>query len=128
MKPTDSELAILQVLWDNQPCSVRFVNDQLNEKRPAGSKKIGYTTTLKMMQLMTEKGMLDRKIEGRKHTYTSVIQQSETQSVLLDDFLQSTFGGSAMKLVMQALGNHETSKEELDKIKDLINKIEGGES
>lgn len=128
MKPTDSELAILQVLWENQPCSVRFVNDKLNEQRAAGSKKIGYTTTLKMMQLMTEKGMLDRKIEGRKHTYTSVVQQSETQSVLLDDFLQSTFGGSAMKLVMQALGNHETSKEELDKIKDLINKIEGSES
>lgn len=128
MKPTDSELAILQVLWENQPCTVRFINDKLNEEREAGSKEIGYTTTLKLMQIMTEKGMLARKIEGRKHTYTTVIQQSETQSVLLDDFLQSTFGGSAMKLVMQALGNHETSKEELDKIKDLINKIEGGES
>ncbi|MFK7948684.1 MAG: BlaI/MecI/CopY family transcriptional regulator [Saprospiraceae bacterium] len=128
MKPTDSELTILQVLWQNQPCTVRFINEQLNAQREAGSKIIGYTTTLKMMQLMTEKGILDRKIEGRKHTYTAVIQQSETQSVLLDDFLQSTFGGSAMKLVMQALGNHETSKEELDKIKDLINKIEGGES
>lgn len=128
MKPTDSELSILQVLWKNQPCSVRFVNEQLNAQREAGSKKIGYTTTLKMMQLMTEKGILDRKIEGRKHTYTAIIQQSETQSVLLDDFLQSTFGGSAMKLVMQALGNHETSKEELDKIKALIDKIEGGES
>lgn len=128
MKPTDSELAILQVLWENQPCSVRFVNEQLNAQRAAESKKIGYTTTLKLMQIMTEKGLLARKVNGRKHTYTSVIQQSETQSVLLDDFLQSTFKGSAMQLVMQALGNHETSKEELDKIKALINKIEGGES
>ena len=127
MKPTESQLAILQVLWENEPCTVRFVNDKLNAQR-TGSKTIGYTTTLKLMQIMTEKGLLNRKVEGRKHTYTSVIKQSETQSVLLDDFLQSTFNGSAMKLVMQALGNHETSKDELDKIKALIQKIEGGES
>ena len=66
----------------DQPCSVRFVNDKLNEKREVGSKEIGYTTTLKLMQIMTEKGMLDRKIEGRKHTYTAVVKKSETQSVL----------------------------------------------
>lgn len=127
MKPTDSELGILQVLWENEPCTVRFINEQLNEQQEVGSKKIGYTTTLKLMQIMTEKGMLSRKIEGRKHTYISVIAQSETQSVLLDDFLQATFSGSTMQLVMQALGNHETSKEELDKIKALIKKIEGGQ-
>lgn len=127
MKPTDSELAILQVLWENEPCTVRFINEQLNAQR-TNSKKIGYTTTLKLMQIMMEKGLLNRKVDGRKHTYTSVIEQSETQSVLLDDFLQATFSGSAMQLVMQALGNHETSKEELDKIKALIQKIEGEQS
>lgn len=127
MKPTDSELAILQVLWKNEPCTVRFINEQLNAQRTDG-KTIGYTTTLKIMQIMTEKGLLSRKIEGRKHTYTTVIKQSETRSVLLDNFLQSTFGGSAVQLVMQALGNHETSKEELDKIKALIQQIEGEES
>lgn len=126
MKPTDSELAILRVLWEHEPCTVRFVNEKLNEQRTE-SKEIGYTTTLKLMQIMTEKGLLQRQIDGRKHNYTTVIKQSETQGVLLDDFLQSTFGGSAMKLVMQALGNHETSKEELDEIKALIQQIEGGE-
>lgn len=127
MKPTDSELAILQVLWEHEPCSVRFINEKLNENR-SDSKDIGYTTTLKLMQIMTEKGLLQRKIEGRKHTYSTVIKQSETQSELLDDFLKATFGGSTMQLVMQALGNHETSKAELNEIKALIEKIEGGES
>jgi predicted transcriptional regulator len=126
MKPTDSELLILRVLWDNQPCSVRFVNERLNEERTE-NKEIGYTTTLKLMQIMMEKGLLKRQIDGRKHSYSAVIRQSETQSVLLEDFLQAAFGGSAMKLVLQALGNHETSKEELDEIKALIEQIEGGE-
>ncbi len=126
MKPTDSELGILQILWENEPCTVRFVNDKLNLQR-SDSKEIGYTTTLKLMQIMTEKGLINRIVDGRKHTYTAVIEQSATQSALLDTFLQSTFGGSALQLVMQALGNHETSKEELDQIKALIEQIENGQ-
>ncbi len=119
MKPTESELAILKVLWENEPCTVRLVNDKLNESRTT-EKEIGYTTTLKHMQIMTEKGILKRTVIGRKHTYESVTEQSETQSVLVKDLVQSAFNGSAMNLVMQALGNHETSQEELDKIKALI--------
>jgi predicted transcriptional regulator len=119
VKPTESELEILQILWENEPATVRTINDKLNEKRD-----VGYTTTLKIMQLMLGKNLLSRQEHGRKHLYTSVYKENETQKVLLDKFLHSAFKGSAMKLVMQALGNHKTSKEELSQIKALIQKIE----
>lgn len=119
IKPTDSELAILQILWESEPSTVRFVNDELNKYR-----KVGYTTTLKIMQLMLTKNLVSRDETGRKHLYTSLFKETETQNVLLDKFLKTTFKGSAMKLVMQALGNHQTSKDELDQIKALIEKIE----
>ena len=119
IKPTEAELEILQVLWKHEPATVRLVNEELNKKR-----KVGYTTTLKIMQLMTGKKMVAREGQGRKHLYTSLIKEKETQEVLLDKFLSTAFGGSAMKLVMQALGNHKTSKDELKKIKDLIDTIE----
>jgi BlaI family transcriptional regulator, penicillinase repressor len=118
-KPTGSELEILQVIWQHGPSTVRFINDELNQK-----KQVGYTTTLKFMQIMTEKGLLQREEDGRKHIYSAVIQEQETRNLLLCKFLESTFEGSAMKLVMQALGNHNTSPEELSELKDLINKIE----
>lgn len=123
-KPTESELEILQIVWKQEPVSVRFVNDELNKKR-----NVGYTTTLKIMQIMTDKGMLRREGQGRKHLYYSVVRQQEIQKTLLDKFLKTTFEGSAMNLVMQALGNHKTSPEELDKIRALIDEIEneGGE-
>jgi BlaI family transcriptional regulator, penicillinase repressor len=119
IKPTEAELEILQVLWKNEPATVRFVNDELNKTR-----EVGYTTTLKIMQLMFSKNMLERVEEGRKHFYTSLIKEKETQQALLNKFLDTAFGGSAMKLVMQALGNHKTSKDELNQIKDLIDSIE----
>lgn len=118
-KPTESELAILQVLWDKGPSSVRDVNDELNLSR-----EIGYTTTLKIMQIMSEKGLVDRDTSQRTHIYTHTSKQGDTQSLLLGDFLQSTFRGSAKKLVLQALGNHKTTKEELKEIKSLIEKLE----
>ena len=121
-KPTESELEILQVLWKEGPSSVRSVNDKLNEKKP-----VGYTTTLKMMQIMFEKGLLERFKENRGHTYKPVFQQDETQSLLLDKILETAFGGSAMKLVMQALGRHNPNKDEMEKIRELLNKIERGE-
>lgn len=124
VKPTESELEILQILWEHEPATVRTINDLLNGKRPADKKPIGYTTTLKIMQLMLGKNLLSREEEGRKHLYTSIYKENETQQVLLDKFLHSTFKGSAMKLVMQALGNHKTSKEELSQIKALIQEIE----
>lgn len=117
--PTESELEILQLLWKNGPSTVRFINEKQNE-----IKEVGYTTTLKIMQIMSEKGMLEVNKESRQHIYTPVLDEGETKGKLLDGFLKKTFSGSAMKMVMQALGNHNPSKEELDEIKNLINDIE----
>ncbi len=125
MKPTDSELEILHILWQQGPSTVRTVNDLLNEDRKAGPKDAaGYTTTLKLMQIMLEKGLLTRSGEGRTHVYTAAVQETEAQSMLLREFVHNTFRGSTARLVMQALGNHEASADELDEIKALIAKIE----
>lgn len=121
-KPTEAELEILQILWTDGPSTVRTVHEKLAEK-----KDIGYTTTLKNMQNMVQKDMLSRREEGRSHVYRAEIRQQETQKMLLDRFLDNTFGGSAMKMVMQALGNRKTSPEELQQIRQLIDKLEGGE-
>ncbi len=115
LKPTESELEILQILWQNGPSSVRFVNEELAKQRD-----IGYTTTLKLMQIMFEKKLLSRTEEGRYHLYKAEIGEEATQINLLEKFVDATFRGSAMKLVMQALGNHDSSKEELEEIKKLI--------
>ena len=117
--PTETELEILQLLWEHGPSTVRFINEKQNEE-----KEVGYTTSLKIMQIMAEKGMLEVNKDNRQHIYTPTIDESETKSRLLDGFLKKTFSGSASKLVMQTLGNHKPSKKELNEIKDLINKIE----
>ena len=119
MKPTDAELEILQVIWLHGPVSVRFVNDESNRK-----KRVGYTTTLKLMQIMREKGLLMRSEDGRKHIYYVVLKEKEAKNLLLDKFVKTAFGGSAMDLVMQALGNHQTTPDELEELKALIDKIE----
>jgi len=119
IKPTESELEILQVLWALGQATVRQVNDELNKKR-----EIGYTTTLKLMQIMFEKKLVTRTEEGRYHLYQAAVSEDETQQQLLDIFVDTAFKGSAMKLVMQALGNHQTSAEELDEIKKLIAQLE----
>ena len=119
IKPTESELEILQVLWALGQATVRQVNDELNKKR-----EIGYTTTLKLMQIMFEKKLVTRTDEGRYHLYQSAVSEDETQQQLIDIFVDTAFKGSAMKLVMQALGNHQTSAEELDEIKKLIAQLE----
>ena len=120
-KPTEAELEILQILWENGPSTVRFINDVLNKK-----KSVGYTTTLKIMQIMSEKNLVKRDEENRSHIYTAAYKEDETQKVLLDKFLETAFGGSASKLVMQALGNRETSKREIEEIRKFLDKIEGG--
>lgn len=119
-KPTEAELEILQVLWKFGPCTVRFVNDKLSEK-----KKVGYTTTLKIMQLMFEKKILKRDEKKRSHIYRAAVKEKDTQRLLLDRFLDTAFGGSAMKMVMQALGNHKTSKEEISRIRHFLDNLEG---
>jgi BlaI family transcriptional regulator, penicillinase repressor len=118
-KPTESELEILQVLWQKGSATVREVHEKLSE-----IKDVGYTTTLKMMQIMYEKQMLSRTDAGRFHIYRAEIGEEETQLSLMNRFVDATFRGSAMKLVMQALGNHKASKDELEEIKKLIESIE----
>lgn len=119
IKPTEAELAILQVLWQRGASSVRDVHDVLS-----GSRETGYTTTLKLMQIMLDKGLVKRNAEARSHIYEAGVQEADVQSQLLSRFLDSTFRGSASQLVMQALGNHKASKKELEEIKALIEQIE----
>jgi BlaI family penicillinase repressor len=119
-KPTDAELQILQILWEHGPSSVRFVNEKLNEERD-----VGYTTTLKLMQIMVDKGLARRNTESRTHIYTANVSEADTQRRLLEQFVDSTFRGSATKLVMQVLGHHEASHDELEEIKALIERLEG---
>jgi len=119
IKPTDAELEILQEMWQLGPCTVRQINDRMNEK-----KEVGYTTSLKLMQIMLEKGLVSREAAGRSHIYTAQVTENATRGSLLKNFVDSTFRGSAMQLVMQALGNHSATSEELDDIKALIQKME----
>lgn len=121
IKPTAAELEVLQVLWKYQSATVRFVHDKIHKK-----KNVGYTTTLKIMQNMAAKNMVTREQQGKSHVYIPLLKKEKTQGLLLDKFLDSTFGGSASSLVMQVLGKHRTSPEELNKIKQLIKKLEDG--
>ena len=123
-KPTESELQILQILWNEGPSTVRSVNERINLSQIAQRKKTGYTTTLKLMQIMSDKGLVSRDTSQRTHIYQAIKSEKDTQNHLLNSFLQSTFKGSAMSLVMQTLGNHKASKEELEEIKRLINQLE----
>ena len=116
IEPTRSELEILQVLWMNGPSTVRFVNDKLNEQK----REVNYTSTLKLMQIMVEKGILKRDESSMKHIYEPVQEEEKTKSFLLDRFVDSMFQGSASSLLMQLLGNKKTSKKELEKIRQLI--------
>ena len=121
VKPTEAELEILHILWANGAQSVRFVNDKLNEQRDPS---VGYTTTLKTMQVMNEKGLVARDDSARSHIYAPALPQVETQRNLVNHFVESAFKGSAMQLVMQALGNHDASDNELAEIKALIESME----
>lgn len=118
-QPTDSELEILQLLWQNGDSTVRQINELLNKER-----EVGYTTTLKLMQIMLEKKLVIRDANQRTHIYSANVSEGATQKKLLEKFVDATFRGSSLKLVMQALGNHETTQEELEEIKDLIKQIE----
>lgn len=117
--PTEAELEILTILWDCHPASVRQINDKLNEH-----KVVGYTTTLKIMQIMHKKALVERNTESRTHLYSPSIPKNNTQKKLVVNLLDKAFKGSAAKLVLQVLGNHKASKEELEEIKKLIDQIE----
>ena len=119
VKPTESELEILQILWQQGPSSVREVNEILNRKR-----ETGYTTTLKIMQIMTDKGILVRDTSIKTHIYKPLIPESDTKNRLLHDFINNTFYGSALKMVMQVLGNSKASPAELEALKQYIENLE----
>lgn len=119
MKPTESELEILQILWEFGPLTVRSLNEHLNKQR-----RVGYTTSLKMMQIMTEKGMLSRDTELRSHVYAPALKPDSVQANITDHILKTVFLGNRSKLILQALGNHNASPEELSELKALIEKME----
>jgi len=121
-KPTEAELEILQILWERGRATVREVNESRSRIR-----EVGYTTTLKLMQIMTAKGLLSRRKKGKSHVYKTRYSQSDTQKRMVDRVLQTAFQGSAMSLVLQVLGNKKTSQDELKRIKEYIEKLEGGQ-
>ena len=118
-KPTDSELEILEILWDQGPSTVKSVNQIQNSK-----KAVGYTTTLKMMQIMLEKKILTRIKSGRGHVYTTNYNRDETRKIILDNLLNSVFAGSASKLVMQVIDGSKMKKKDIDEIKEFISNYE----
>jgi predicted transcriptional regulator len=120
IKPTESELEILNILWDKGPCTVRDVHEVLEK-----SKDAGYTTTLKLMQIMHEKGLLERDTASKTHIYKAMVSQKQTQGQIIQRMIDTAFNGSATQLVMQALGNHKTSKEELEQIRQYLEQMEG---
>ena len=124
MEPTKSELEILQVLWEHGPSTVRFVNDKLNEEKRA----VQYSSTLKLMQIMAEKGIVIRDESSMKHVYAAVEAEQKTKGLLLDRFVDHLYGGSASNLVMQLLDNKKASKAELDEIRAVLDQLEKGNS
>ena len=118
IKPTESELEILTVLWERGLASVREVHEEL-----ARTKDVGYTTTLKLMQIMNEKGLVKRDASVKTHIYQAAVSKEKTQKHLLGKMIDGLFGGSSTQLVIQALGNHNASKEELDEIQKLLNDL-----
>jgi predicted transcriptional regulator len=119
-RPTDAELAILRVLWRRGPVTVRDVHDEL-----VRSRLTGYTTVLKLLQIMTEKGLVVRDESQRAHIYQARLSEQKTQRQLLSDLVDRAFGGSAAKLVVQALAGKRASAEELEQIRHLLNEMEG---
>ena len=122
-KPTASELEILQVLWTRGPSTVREVHEILSEKRP-----IGYTSVLKLMQIMTDKGSVRRNETQRAHVYEVCQPAAKTKRGLAADVLERVFEGSASELMMHALAGHRASKEEIAELRRLINECERKQS
>lgn len=119
-RPTQSELEILTVLWDAGPSTVREVQQTLDARRPTG-----YTTVLKLLQIMTEKGLVRRDERERAHRYAPRLPRERTEQQIVGDILDRAFGGSSSRLVMRALSSRRASPEELNGIRELLNEIEG---
>ena len=117
-KPTESELEILHVLWNEQSATVRTVHEELLKTKDAG-----YTTTLKLMQIMFEKGLVTRDDSNKTHIYRPAVTREKTQKQFLNKMIDTLFAGSPSELVLQALGGHAASEEDLEKIQQLINQL-----
>lgn len=118
IKPTESELEILQVLWQKEQATVREVHEELSKLRD-----IGYTTALKLLQIMFEKGLVTRDDSSKTHIYAPAVSREKTQQALVGKMIHTLFSGSSSELVMQALGNHRASAEELDEIQKLLDNL-----
>ena len=123
IKPTESELEILQVIWKKGQCTVRDVHEEL-----AKNKDAGYTTTLKLMQIMHDKGLVERDTTAKTHLYKALITREQAQQTALDKIISTVFKGSTSDLVIQALGHHRASKDEIDAIKNYLEQFEDRES
>ena len=118
VKPTESELEILRVLWDKREATVREVHEVLSEFKDSG-----YTTTLKLLQIMHEKGLVKRNDSGKTHIYQAAVSREQTQKQMLDKMMDSLFGGSTTQLVMHALGNKAPSADELKEIQQMLDNL-----
>ena len=120
-RPTEAELDILRVLWELGPSTVRQIHDVLNAERD-----IGYTTVLKLMQIMFEKGLVARDESQKSHVYRTTQRAQTTQRQLVKDLLRRAFGGSTQQLVLQALSSKKASKQEIAEIRQLLDEMDGG--
>ncbi len=120
--PTQAELEILQILWQAGPCTVRAVNAKLQEKRP-----VGYTTTLKLLQIMAQKKLVLRSIQGRSHLYRANLAREQVQERMIAKLVNAAFSGSAMNLVMQAFGRHKPTAGEIGQLRQWLDAMERGE-
>lgn len=119
-RPTDAELAILKVLWDRGPGTVRQILEVLEKERPTG-----YTTVLKLLQIMTDKGLVTRERQQRTHVYTARHTARHTQGQLIGELARRAFDGSAARLAMHALSDRRASREELTELRRLLDELEG---
>lgn len=121
--PTKAELEALKILWKHGPSTVRFVHDTLTRE----IKNVGYTSTLKMMQVMTEKGMLKRDETNMTHVYYPLLEEKQTMGLMVERFVESMYNGSISNLLVAFMHNGKSSKKELEKVKDLLKKMEKDE-
>lgn len=119
-EPTKSELEILQILWAFGPSTARFVNDHLNQE----TRQVIYMSTLKLMQIMVEKGLLVKDESQMRHIYSAAVEENKTKGLLLDKMVDSIFNGSASSLMMQLLGNKKISQQEMEEFQTLIKKLD----
>jgi len=118
-RPTEAELEILGVLWNRGPSTVREVHEELRERR------VGYTTVLKLLQIMAEKGLVNRDESERAHVYRARLARDQAERQLVGDLVERAFGGSASRLVLRALSSRSASPEEIERIRELLDELEG---